>query len=211
MKIDSRLKKNFKESSKRWIKRQLNDPFVFSAKQKGYRSRASFKIIEIQKKFETFQKNQLVIDLGAAPGGWSQIVSRYGCNIIAVDLLKMDDLPNVSFIQGDFLSEEVLTKIDNLAASTGADVIMSDMAPPVCGIKKIDYLRISLLAESVFEFTKTNLKENGTMIIKVFQGGTKTQLLAEIKQRFRKIVHFKPKASRKESSEIYLVATGFQK
>jgi 23S rRNA (uridine2552-2'-O)-methyltransferase len=203
------LEKNFKKSSRDWLLRQLRDPFVSLAKKQGYRSRAAFKIIEIQEKFRIFMKQQTVLDLGAAPGGWSQVVSSYVSKVIAVDLLKMDSIDCVHFIEGNFLHESCVLEIKKANNFRKIDVIMSDMAPSTCGIKKIDHLRILELARSVFDFSLYNLEAGGSMIIKIFQGGTEAKLLSEIKKRFKIVRHFKPESSRKSSSEMYLVATNF--
>ncbi len=201
--------KRLKESSRVWMQRHLNDPFVAKAQKEGYRSRAAFKILEIQDKFKVFNKESIVVDLGAAPGGWSQVISKKCKQVIAIDLLDMDPLPNVDFIIGDFLKEESLKMLDTIINSAKVDVVMSDMAPSTCGIRKIDHLRIMALAEAVFEFAEKNLKQGGSMIIKVFQGGAEQQLLNKIKHSFQKVQHFKPKSSRKESPETYLIAMDF--
>ena len=203
--------KKLKKSSRDWLARQINDPFVVLAKKEGYRSRASFKILEIQEKFKIFKKNSTVIDLGAAPGGWSQVISKVCTNkIIAIDLLEMDPLPNVEFIKGDFLDQENISKINTLLNGKKADIIMSDMAPSTCGIQKVDHIRIMNLIEEVFEFCKESLEIGGTMVVKVFQGGAEQNFLKELKTYFQKIQHFKPKSSRKESPETYLIALGFK-
>lgn len=203
------LKKKLKKSSRSWLMRQMNDPFVARAKKEGYRSRASYKLIEIQKKYNIIHKNDIVIDLGSAPGGWSQVASKICSKIIALDLLEMEPIPNVEFIQGNFLENKTIDKLSQIIGNNKSNVILSDMAPSTCGIKKIDHLRIMNLIEEVFEFAKKFLGSNGSMVVKVFQGGTENYLLAELKKYFKKISHFKPDSSRKESSEMYLVAIGF--
>ena len=205
------IKKKLKDSSRKWLIRQMNDPYVADAKKKGYRSRASFKIIEIQDKYKIFNKNSLVVDLGAAPGGWSQIVSKVAKKVVAIDLLPMDQLPSVEFFQGDFLDPSNTEKIKELLDGHLADVIMSDMAPSTCGIQKIDHIRIMNLIEEVFEFCNDVLNQNGSMITKVFQGGTEGNLLRELKKKFKNVHHFKPNSSRKESSEMYLICIGFKR
>ncbi len=201
--------KKMKESSRKWLMRQANDPYVHLAKKQGYRSRASFKLVDINKKFKILHQNDVVIDLGSAPGGWSQIASKICKKVIAVDLLEMDLIPNVDFFVGDFLEETTIERLKQHLAGVKPNVILSDMAPSTCGIQKIDHIRIMSLIEEVFEFSKMFLASHGTMVVKVFQGGTETSLLTELKKRFKKVSHFKPDSSRKESAEMYLVATGF--
>ena len=150
-----------------------------------------------------------MIDLGAAPGGWSQIISEITDKIIAVDLLCIDPIKNVEFICGDFLEKSTIDKIDQLLNGRLADVIMSDMAPSTCGIQKVDHIMIMNIIEVVFDFCKIYLANNGALVTKVFQGGAETKFLNELKRVFKKVSHFKPKSSRKESSEMYLVCCGF--
>lgn len=199
-------KKNLTPSSKKWLERQLNDPFVHKAKAEGYRSRAAYKLLEIQKKFHLLKKGMVVADLGAAPGGWSQVAShilKESGKVYAIDILAMDPIPGVEFFQGDF--NDIADKINDKV-----DVILSDMAPSSCGIKSIDHLRLMGMLEEVFEFAKTHLNENGSLVAKVLRGGTEAKLLAELKRAFRKVTHYKPDSSRAESSEIYVVAQGFR-
>lgn len=202
--------KKMKESSKKWLIRQLKDPFVALAKKQGYRSRASFKLIEINKKYKILNKDHIVVDLGAAPGGWSQVASKICKRVIAVDLLDMEPISNVDFFMGDFLEENTINTLKQQLNDQKANVILSDMAPKTCGIKKIDHIRIMNLIEEVFEFSKMFLADGGTMVVKVFQGGTETSLLLELKKFFNKVTHFKPESSRKESVEMYLIAIGFR-
>lgn len=202
--------KRLKQSSKNWLQRQINDPFVAKARQKGYRSRAAFKIIEIQKKFKIIDKSSIVLDLGAAPGGWSQVIAEIAKKVIAIDLLEMSPIPNVEFINGDFTDPENMEKLKDLLPDGKANVIVSDMAPNTCGIGKVDHIRIISLLEEVYNFCKTVLSPEGILVTKVFQGGAEATLLKEMKLHFRKIVHFKPSSSRKESPEIYLIAIGFK-
>ncbi len=193
-------------SSKKWLERQLNDPFVHKAKVEGYRSRAAYKLQEIQEKYHLIQKGMIVIDLGAAPGGWCQILSgilKGTGHIYAVDLLGMDPVPDVTFVQGDFndIKEKIKDKVD---------VILSDMAPSACGVKSVDHLRLMGMLEEVFDFAKIFLKPGGALVAKVLRGGTEGKLLAELKKAFRKVTHFKPDSSRSESAEIYVLAQGFR-
>jgi len=199
-------KKKLSNSSKKWLERQLNDPFVHKAKAEGYRSRAAYKLMEIQEKYRLIKKNMIVVDLGAAPGGWSQIALealRDSGKVYAIDLLEMPPIHGVEFFQGDF--NDIADKIDGKV-----DVILSDMAASACGIKSIDHLRLMTMLEEVFEFAKSHLKNDGCLVAKVLRGGTESKLLAELKKAFKKVTHFKPKSSRAESSEIYVVAQGFR-
>lgn len=202
-----------KVSSTRWLERQLNDPFVALAKQKGYRSRASFKILEIDNKFKIFKKNYKVLDLGSAPGGWSQVISQKvgKDNILAVDILDMQPLTGVKFIKQDFLAPEAEQIILNEIGGKKYNVVMSDMAANTTGNKNIDHIRTSALVEEAYNFALKVLKEDGTFIAKVFQGGTEPELFKNMKQNFKTVKHFKPESSRKESVEIYVVAQGFKK
>ena len=201
-----------KVSSTRWLERQLNDPFVALAKQKGYRSRASFKILEIDNKFKIFKKNYKVLDLGSAPGGWSQVISQKvgKDNILAVDILDMQPLTGVKFIKQDFLAPEAEQIILDEIGGEKYNVVMSDMAANTTGNKSIDHIRTSALVEEAFNFSLKVLKEGGTFIAKVFQGGTEPELFAKMKESFRNVKHFKPESSRKESVEMYVVAQGYR-
>ena len=202
--------KKLKKSSKNWLQRQLNDPFVIKARREGYRSRAAFKILEIQEKFNIVNKNSVVLDLGAAPGGWSQILSQIAKKVVAIDLLPMDPIPNVNFVLGDFTNDLNMKKLEELLPNGKADVIVSDMAPNTCGIGKVDHLRIMGLIETVYDFCKYCLNPGGAMVAKVFRGGAEAELLVDMKKHFRKVSHFKPNSSRKESPEIYLIATDYR-
>ena len=204
--------KNRKISSTRWLQRQLNDPFVLEAKNRGYRSRASFKIIEINDKFKIFKKGYKVLDLGSAPGGWSQIaVDKVGYNnVLAVDILNMDPISGVKFIQQDFLAPEAENRILKEMNGEKYDVVMSDMAANTTGDKKLDHLRTMNLVESALFFAKKVLKENGIFVAKVFQGGTEKELLDDLNKSFKTVKHFKPESSRKDSVEMYVVALGFK-
>ncbi|MDR2008844.1 MAG: RlmE family RNA methyltransferase [Alphaproteobacteria bacterium] len=199
-------------SSQTWLKRQLNDIYVKSAKAEGYASRAAYKLIEINDKYKILKPNSRVIDLGAAPGGWSQVAAKCRpSKLIAVDLLDITPIAGVNAIKGDFTEPQIIQEIRNLLGEEAADVVMSDMAPNTTGSKSLDHLRIMNLVELTFNFATEVLAEGGVMVAKVFQGGTEAKLLAEIKQRFKQVEHFKPPASRKESAEIYLIAKGFKK
>ena len=201
-----------KTSSTRWLKRQLNDPYVRQAKSDGYRSRAAYKLIQIDDRYRILKPGRKVLDLGAAPGGWSQVaVERVGTTgrVIAVDLNAWDSIPGVSCLTLDFLEpdahEQIRSDIGGLA-----DVILSDMAAPATGHAKTDHLRIVALAEAAWDFAASTLTPDGAFLCKVFQGGTEAGLLAQLKSSFCKVSHIKPEASRKDSAEIYVLASGYR-
>jgi 23S rRNA (uridine2552-2'-O)-methyltransferase len=199
-------------SSTRWLERQLNDPYVREAKAKGFRGRAAFKLIELDAKFHFLKPGAVVLDLGAAPGGWSQVASaRAGAKgrVVASDVLEMTPLPGVEFLRADLLDPDTPAR---LAGALGgkADVVLSDMAAPTTGHRATDHLRTTALFEAALEMAEQVLTPGGTFIGKVFQGGAAGELLARVKQRFRDVRHVKPPASRAESVELYLVATGFK-
>jgi 23S rRNA (uridine2552-2'-O)-methyltransferase len=207
-------------SSTRWLERQLNDPYVHQAKKEGYRSRAAYKLVELDDKFKFLKPGKLVLDLGAAPGGWTQVaVSRVRSteeapSVIGVDLLSMDPIAGAMFMQMDFMDSNAPHKIrrhlpPDLARS-GVDVVLSDMAPNTTGHATTDHLRIMNLLESAYEFAREVLRPGGTFVAKVFQGGTEKDLLTQMKKDFEAVKHAKPKASRADSSEMYVVATGFR-
>lgn len=208
--------KGRKISSTRWLQRQLNDPFVQLAKQEGYRSRAAFKLIEINDKFKLFHKGQLVVDLGAAPGGWSQVAAEkinagnaWGGKILAIDLLKMDPLKGVTILQQDFLE---LTEEDiySWLGEKKIDIVLSDMAAAASGHNLTDHLRIIQLCEDAFFFAKEHLKLGGHFVAKILRGGTENELLKLLKTNFTQVKHFKPKSSRSDSAEMYVVGLGFR-
>lgn len=205
-----RTAKGRKISSTRWLQRQLNDPYIQKAEQAGYRSRAAFKIIELDEKLDLFKPGMRVVDLGAAPGGWSQIAAQRGAEkIVAIDLLEMDEIPGVDFIQLDFMADDAPDKLKDMLGGQ-ADLVMSDMAPNTTGHKQTDHLRIMAVVEAAYVFACEVLKPEGVFIAKVFQGGAQNTLLAEMKKNFKTIKHIKPPASRKGSSEQYLIAQGFR-
>jgi 23S rRNA (uridine2552-2'-O)-methyltransferase len=211
-------KKRFKKSSQKWLLRQINDQFVEKAKIEGYRSRATFKIIEIDEKFKIFKKNKIVIDLGCAPGGWSQYaVEKVGAgNIIAIDLLPISPIAGVNFFQQDFLEENASTKIREELGKIPynpnnlCDIVMSDMASNSCGDHDTDHLRIIILLEEALNLATQILRKNGCFIGKIFQGGSSSEILKKLRQHFSQVKYFKPDSSRKDSSETYLIATGFK-
>ncbi len=209
-----RTAKGRKNSSTRWLQRQLNDPYVAKAKKYGYRGRAAFKLKEIDEKIHCLKPGMTVIDLGSAPGGWCQIATAKGCKVIALDLLEMDELPDVTFFQMDFMDDNapnILKDALGKQSNDGlADAVLSDIAPNTIGHKQTDHLRIMTIVEAAYYFAIEVLKPEGLFIAKVFQGATQDTLMKEIKKNFTKVKHIKPPASRKESSEQYLVATGFK-
>ena len=204
-----------KLSSKLWLERQLNDPYVAQAKREGLRSRAAFKLIEIDDKYHFLKPGTTVVDLGAAPGGWSQIAAkRVGAanrkgRVIAIDLLEMPEIPGVSFAQLDFQSHDAPAKL--LAMIGGrADVVLSDMAANTTGHRKTDQLRILGLVEGATAFAAEVLNPGGTFLAKVFQSGADAALMAELKRDFASVRHVKPASSRQDSSERYVLAMGFR-
>lgn len=204
-----------KLSSKLWLERQLNDPYVVQAKRDGFRSRAAYKLREIDDKQRFLKQGQVVVDLGAAPGGWSQIAAkRVGSvegrgKVVAIDLLEMPELPGVLFAQMDFLDDRAPEKLRAMIGG-GADVVMSDMAANTTGHRKTDQLRIIGLVESAAAFACEILNPGGTFLAKVFQSGAEADLLAQLKRDFTTVKHVKPAASRQDSSERYVLALGFR-
>lgn len=207
------------KSSVAWIQRQANDPYVAKAQKEGYRARAAFKIIEMDEKYHFFHNGQVVVDLGAAPGSWSQYVARKypKSKIFAMDLLEIKPINNVEFYQGDFTTdaalqwlEEKLSLSHEEAGAGTADVVMSDMAPNTVGHKKTDHIRQMVLLEYALDFALRALKVGGTFIAKSFTGGTTNDLLKQIKEHFETVHHIKPPASRKDSVEMFIVAEGFK-
>ncbi len=200
-------------SSKMWLERQLNDPYVQRAKREGYRSRAAFKLVEIDDKYRVLKKGARVVDLGAAPGGWSQVAAKRigeGGRIVAIDLLDIEPIAGVEFTQLDFLDPAAP---DELKARLGgeADVVLTDMAANATGHRKTDHIKIVALVEAAAEFAREVLKPGGAFLAKVIQGGTEPALLAQLKKDFATVRHVKPAASRADSAELYLLATGFRR
>jgi 23S rRNA (uridine2552-2'-O)-methyltransferase len=201
-------------SSRRWLERQLNDPYVARARREGFRSRAAFKLAEIDDKAHFLKKGARVIDLGAAPGGWSQVAAkRVGApregRVVAIDILPMEPIAGVEFVRLDFL-DPAAPEILKAMLGGGADVVLSDMAANATGHAKTDHLRIMALVEAAADFAREVLKPGGTFLTKVLQGGTEASLLAALKRDFKQVKHVKPPASRADSAELYLLATGFR-
>lgn len=200
-------------SSKRWVQEHDSDHFVAEAKKLGYRSRASFKIIEIQEKYKLIKPNIFVVDLGAAPGGWSEHIVKYiGQNgkLIALDLLDMPPIAGVDFIQGDFSSDDTFEQLNSLVEGKKIDSIVSDMAPNMSGNKTSDQAKSIHLLELALDFAKDNLVSNGSFVVKLFQGQGSDEYIKQVKECFNKVTQFKPKSSRPRSREIYVVAQGFK-
>jgi 23S rRNA (uridine2552-2'-O)-methyltransferase len=201
-----------KPSSKEWLERQLNDPYVAEAKRLGYRSRAAFKLLQLDERFHLLASGRRVADLGCAPGGWTQIaVQRVGAqgNVVGVDLNPTDPIAGATVLVGDFRDPGVALNIRD-ALGGPADLVLSDMAAPATGHGATDHLRIVALAEDAFAFAETILKPGGAFVAKVFQGGSEGALLAGLKRAFAGVRHAKPAASRAESAETYVVARGFR-
>ncbi len=208
--------KRRKTSSTRWLSRQLNDQYVARSKLDGYRSRAAYKILEINEKFEILKPGYNVIDLGAAPGGWSQVAAKLiGSNgknaknkLIAIDLLEIEPIAGVELIKMDFNDESAKQTILDTLDGQLADVVMSDMSANTIGHGKTDHLRIIALCENALEFALKVLKPGGHFVAKIFRGGAEGEMLDIVKKNFKIVKHFKPDSSRKESSEFYLIALG---
>ncbi len=205
-----RTAKGRSAASQRWLARQLNDPYVAAAKQQGWRSRAAFKLVELDDRFRLVRRGARVLDLGAAPGGWTQVaVKRGAAHVVGVDLLPVEPVPGAVVLQGDFTNPEVQQRLIRELGGK-ADLVLSDMAPNTTGHAATDHLRIMALAEAALAFALEVLAEGGGFITKVFQGGAEKSMLDTLKRRFASVRHAKPPASRKESSELYVVATGFR-
>lgn len=202
-------------SSRAWLLRQLNDPYVRRAKSEGYRSRAAYKLVEIDDKAKFLKRGGRVVDLGAAPGGWSQVAAeRVGSKdkkgkVVAIDLLDVEGIPGVDFMQLDFLDEDAPDKLKKMLGGP-ADVVLSDMAGNTTGHRQTDHLKIVALVEMAAEFAREVLAPGGTFLAKVIQGGTETALLAALKRDFTSVKHVKPPASRSDSAELYVLAQGFR-
>jgi 23S rRNA (uridine2552-2'-O)-methyltransferase len=199
-------------SSRAWLERQINDPYVVRAKREGFRSRAAYKLAEIDDKFHLLKPSARVVDLGAAPGGWSEIAARRvgpSGRVIALDILEMKPIAGIDFLQLDFLDERAPAKLKALLGGK-ADVVLSDMAANATGHRQTDHLRIMALAEAAALFAREVLAPGGAFVCKVLQGGTESSLLAELKRDFETVKHVKPPASRADSAELYLLARGFR-
>jgi 23S rRNA (uridine2552-2'-O)-methyltransferase len=199
-------------ASQRWLSRQLNDPYVKAAKAAGWRSRAAFKLIELDDRFRLITPGCRVLDLGAAPGGWTQVALHRGgpgARVVGLDLLEMEPIPGATLLRGDF-QEEAAEQAVRAALDGPADLVLSDMAPNTTGHAATDHLRIMALAELALDLAVKVLKPGGAFVAKLFQGGAERAMLARLRRHFAQVRHAKPPASRKESAETYVVATGFR-
>ncbi len=203
-------------SQVRWLQRQLNDPFVAEAKRRGYRSRAAFKLIGIDDEFHILKPGGRIVDLGATPGGWSQVAAeRTGADkgkgrVVAIDLHSVEPIPGVVILKKDFYDEDAPEVIMKALGSARADAVLSDMAAHATGHRQTDHLRVMGLAEAAADFARQVLAPGGAFAAKVLRGGTENELLNALKRDFEKVRHFKPQASRPDSAELYVVATGFR-
>ncbi|MBS0521210.1 MAG: RlmE family RNA methyltransferase [Proteobacteria bacterium] len=205
-------------SSQRWLQRQLNDPYVAEARKRGYRSRAAFKLLQLDDQFRFLKPGARVVDLGAAPGGWTQVAvervkagapSGKGGVVVGIDITPIEPIPGATVIAKDFYDEDAPEVLKNLLGGP-ADVVLSDMAASATGDPQVDHLRIMALAETAHDFAKQVLKPGGTFVAKVLRGGTERTLLEQLKRDFAKVRHVKPEASRADSAEMYVVGTGFR-
>lgn len=207
-----------KKFSKNWIHQHINDPYVKLAQQQGYRARAAFKLIEILDTEKLMRQGDIIVDLGAAPGSWSQVArerlvmasGELDGRVIALDLLPMEAIPGVEFFQGDFREDEVLHQLEERLAGQKVDLVISDMAPNLSGVGPADAARIQHVCELVLEFSLGHLKPDGAIIVKAFHGSGFSQIVEMFKQHFKRVVERKPKASRDRSSETFLVIKGFK-
>ena len=203
-------------ASTRWLDRQLNDPYVAEARRLGYRSRAAFKLIELDDRLRLFRPGQTVVDLGAAPGGWTQVAlertraAETGSRIVALDRIRIDPIPGAEILLGDFLDPEMSMRLEIAVGAAAVDLVLSDLSPATTGHRATDHLRIVALAEDAFEFAERVLKPGGALVAKVFRGGADGDLLTRVRARFETVRHVKPPASRADSAETYLIARGFR-
>jgi 23S rRNA (uridine2552-2'-O)-methyltransferase len=206
-------------SSRAWLQRQINDPYVARAKQEGLRSRAAYKLAEIDDRYRLFKPGMWVVDLGAAPGGWSEVAARrvgQGGRVVALDMLAMKPIPGVEFLKLDFLDEAAPERLKAMVSGEArkadgkVDVVLSDMAANATGHRQTDHLRIMALAEAAADFAREVLRSGGSFLCKVLQGGTEAALLDPLRRDFASVKHVKPPASRTDSSELYLLARGFR-
>ena len=202
------------KSSSRWISRQSKDPYVAKAKSEGYRSRAVYKLQEIDNKYQIFRNVQFIVDLGAAPGAWCQYIVKNVANsagkVFALDILEMTPIEGVCVVQGDFTETESLNQLVNMLNSQPIDLVLSDMAPNISGNKAVDQPKSMYLAELALDFAKNHLTKDGVFVVKLFQGEGYAQYITELRSIFRRVTTFKPQASREESREMYAIAREFE-
>jgi 23S rRNA (uridine2552-2'-O)-methyltransferase len=216
LKVRVRTAKKRRLSSTLWLERQLNDPYVAAAKREGYRSRAAYKLREIAEKYELLQPGDIVVDLGAAPGGWSQVAAERVRSVegqgavVAIDISEMAPIPGVTILHADFMADDAPRRIIEALGGRKPDAVLSDMAAPATGHARTDHLRIMGLCETALAFAVDVLAPGGVFLCKVLQGGTERELLDTMKRAFAVVRHVKPKASRADSAELYVVATGFR-
>ncbi len=216
LKVKVKTAKRRTASSNRWLQRQLNDPYVVRAKREGWRSRAAYKLIEIDDKYGLLKPGNRVVDLGCAPGGWCQVAAQRvksvdtAPRVVGIDYLEMDSLPGAIFLQKDFLDDDAPAVLFEALGGEKADVVLSDMAAPATGHKKTDHLKIMHLCEVAIDFARTVLRPGGHFLAKVLRGGTEQELLTNLKRDFEMVAHIKPPASRADSSELYVIAKGFR-
>jgi 23S rRNA (uridine2552-2'-O)-methyltransferase len=216
LKVRLKTAKQRSASSQRWLERQLNDPYVAAARRQGYRSRAAFKLAEIDDKHRLLRPGARVVDLGAAPGGWAQVAAERVRSVegrgqvVAIDLLEMEPVAGVEFLRLDFLDASAPDQLRAMLRGGEADVVLSDMAAQGTGHTRTDHLRIMALAEAAAEFAGEALATGGSFLCKVLQGGTERELLERLKRAFTSVRHIKPPASRAQSAELYVLATGFR-
>lgn len=207
-----------KKFSKNWVHQHINDPYVKQAQQKGYRARAAFKLIELLDAEKLLRKGDIVVDLGSAPGSWSQVARErllaaggtIDGRVIALDMLPMEPVAGVEFLQGDFRDDAVLHQLENMLQGAKVDLVISDMAPNLSGVSSADSARIQHVCELAMEFACAHLKPDGVLIVKAFHGSGFSQIVQTFKQHFQRVVERKPKASRDKSSETFLVARGLK-
>ena len=216
LKVRVKTAKRRTASSARWLARQLNDPYVVLSKKEGWRSRAAYKLLEIDEKFGLLKPGNRVVDLGCAPGGWCQVAAQKvrstdeAPRVVGIDYLEMATLAGVTFLQKDFLDDDAPAVLVEALGGEKADLVLSDMAAPATGHKKTDHLKIMHLCEVAIDFARTVLRPGGHFLAKVLRGGTENELLANLKRDFAVVAHIKPPASRADSAELYVIAKGFR-
>lgn len=201
-------------SSKKWLKRHVNDPYVQRSKREGYRARSAYKLIEIDERDKLLRPGLVVVDLGAAPGGWSQVIAKKVAasgKVVAIDLLEMDPVEGVTFLQGNFATRKGMAAVEGALAGRKADLVLSDMSPNITGIPMTDQARTMELAEMARDFALSHLQSEGALLIKIFQGSGYDEYFLSLRRAFKKVVVRKPDASRDESAELYLLARGLKK